>query len=103
LEVGGDKLQISTRGGVQPEWRADGRELYYLALDGTMMAVEMKPKGSTIEAGVPEPLFQTGIGVDPLNDQYAVTADGQRFLVVTPAGELPPITVVVNWTAELEK
>jgi hypothetical protein len=63
----------------------------------------MRTNGSTIEAGVPKPLFLTGIDVNPVNDQYAVTADGERFLVLTRAGELPPLTVVVNWTAELER
>ena len=103
LEAEGNKVRVSSTGGVQPEWRGDGQELYYLALDGSLMAVEMRPNGSTIEAGVPKPLFLTGIDVDPVNDQYAVTADGERFLVLTRAGELPPLTVVVNWTAELER
>ena len=67
------------------------------------MAVSMKP-GSRLEAGVPQPLFQTPIrSVVLVIDQYDVTGDGQRFLVLTPTSNArqTPITVVVNWTAGL--
>ena len=99
----GQKIRVSTSGGGAPRWRADGRELFYLAPTGMMMAVSMKP-GQRLEAGVPEPLFQTPITNVTLGlDQYDVTGDGQRFLVLTPTGDArqTPITVVVNWTAGL--
>lgn len=99
----GQKIRISTSGGGAPRWRADGRELFYLTPTGTLMAVAMKP-GSRLEAGVPQPLFQTPIRNVVLTiDQYDVTGDGQRFPVLTPTSNArqAPITVVVNWTAGL--
>jgi Tol biopolymer transport system component len=99
----GERKRISTNGGVQPKWKRDGRELYYLLPDGTLMAVEMTV-GTTIEPGIPRPLFQTRLTPSAITDQYAVTADGQRFLVLTPVGDASetPITVVFNWTAALK-
>ena len=69
-----------------------------------MMAVEIK-EGERLEPGDPVRLFHTGIAAWPDIDQYAVTADGQRFLILRPprATAASPITVVLNWTAELER
>ena len=100
----GEKVRISTNGGVQANWRADGRELFYQTLDGSLMAAPLKP-GTKVEAGIPRPLFRTPIVVDPVRHQYAVSADGQRFLVLAPVGgqATAPITIVQNWTAALKK
>ena len=57
----GARRQISNAGGVQPLWRRDGRELYYLALDGTLMAVDILSAAPAFRAGVPRPLFKTRI------------------------------------------
>ena len=61
--------------------------------------------GAKIESGIPRALFDTGLNVNPIRDQYAVTPDGQRFLILKPLAEAAPIpiTVVVNWTAALTK
>ncbi|MDA2931469.1 protein kinase, partial [Acidobacteria bacterium AH-259-O06] len=92
-----EKRQVSKAGGCQALWRADGKELFYLGLDGKMAAVEVK-SGSTLETGIPKVLFQTGVRVDPIRDQYCVTGDGQRFLVKEPVEETAqPIHVVLNW------
>jgi len=93
------KRQISTNGGSQARWRQDGKELFYLAGDGKMMAVDMSVVNGRIDSGSPRVLFETGLSVDTNRDQYAVTADGQRFLLLKPLGEAlaAPITVVVNW------
>jgi Tol biopolymer transport system component len=98
------KRQISTNGGVQPRWRRDGKELCYMALDGKIMAVDIKADAK-IESGNPRMLFETGLMVDPTNAQYAVTADGQRFLLLKSLSETTPIpiTVAVNWTRLLQK
>jgi Tol biopolymer transport system component len=100
----GEKIRISTGGGVQPRWRGDGKELFYLAADGTMMGVQMSP-GTTMQAGIPKALFPTSVNYQQGLDQYAVASDGQRFLIVTPMAspESGEITVVLNWTAELEQ
>ena len=96
---GGGKWQISTSGGFQPRWRADERELFYLAGDGRVMAMPVGAGGG-FEHGDGHALFQTRLDTSVLvNDRnYEVTADGQRFLVTTPLGTAVPITVVVNWT-----
>jgi len=101
-EVGG-KWQVSTTGGAQVRWRRDGRELYYIALDGRMMAVpvQLAPKGDTVEPGTPVPLFATRVGgavQSFARQQYLVSPDGQRFLMGTVVEEIgSPITVVLNW------
>jgi len=102
--TGEQKRQISINGGTQPRWRQDGKELYYLAPDGKMMAVDVTTF-SGIGSGIPRALFDTGLVVEPTLDQYAVTPNGQRFLLLKPvAGAAPtPITVVVNWAASLQK
>jgi Tol biopolymer transport system component len=99
----GGKWQISTEGGSDPRWRRDGKELFYRAADGKLMAVEVKG-GSIFEARSPKVLLAT----PPLNffdRNYAVTADGQRFLISTPVRDASSemITVVINWTAELRR
>ena len=96
---------MSTNGGTQPRWRKDGRELFYLSLDGKLMAVPLQLE-PTLEPGVPKMLFQTSItSVDPVRDQYDATADGQRFTTLSPVGApiQNPIIVVLNWTAGLKK
>ena len=100
----GPRARVSTGGGGQPRWRGDGRELFYRALDGTLMSVAMNA-GATIEPGAPRKLFSTKLPMDETLDEYAVTADGQRFLVLVPLGEAAPspITVVLNWTAGLKR
>jgi hypothetical protein len=97
----GAKHQISTAGGSGPGWRRDGKELFYIGADGKMMVVAVKA-GSTFEAGAPKPLFNTRLK-GTLNS-YAVSSDGQRFLIndVTETSA-PPITVVLNWTADLKR
>jgi Tol biopolymer transport system component len=97
--VPGGKSQISTNGGDQPRWSRDGKELFYIAADGKMMAVEVTT-GPKFEAGVPKPLFDAhlaGTGFD-------VSKDG-RFLIPTAVEQsgTAPITVVINWTAGLKK
>ena len=103
----GGKWQISAEGGVEPKWRRDGRELYYLALDGKLMSVPIETANG-FEARRPSTLFQTPLTVNrsqPSRDRrYDVSPDG-RFLMITPAatGASPPITVLVNWPALVEK
>jgi eukaryotic-like serine/threonine-protein kinase len=99
--AGGNKLRMSVAGGDKPRWRRDGKELYYLALDGTLMAVPIA-WSTTIQPGTPTPLFQTRTaGFLP----YAVSPDG-RFLINTALdtpGVTAPITVVLNWEATLKR
>jgi eukaryotic-like serine/threonine-protein kinase len=96
----GSKWQVSSEGGTWPRFRRDGKELFYLAANGKLMAVEVKANTSGLEFGAPKPLFDTHT-----TDRYAVTADGQRFLFSTPVEESvsAPITVILNWTAEAKR
>ena len=100
---GGGKWQVSTRGGAQPRWRRDGKELFYLALDGRLMAVMVGGTGNVIETGAPRELFNTGITGSFLDrrNHYVVTRDGQRFLVNISVEDenSAPITVDLNWKA----
>ena len=97
------KWPVSTSGGYEPRWRADGHEVYYLSEDRTLMAV---PVGAGPSFGIPKPLFQTHVpaGVTSLRTHYVPSRDGQRFLMnVATDTVTSPITVVLNWTALLKK
>src|SRR5207249_7209466 len=74
------RWHVSSAGGVQPMWRSDGKELFYLALDGTLMAVDVKTSPE-FDAGTPSALFQTNSQVLYCRSSYASTRDGQRLLV----------------------
>ena len=94
---------ISTAGGMQPRWRRDGLELFYLALDRKLMAVTVKA-GATFEAATPRPLFETTLDLTQFRQSYAISADGQRFLLNAPIEtDAPPLTVVLNWQALLKR
>ena len=97
--VAGGIVNISTNGGISPRWSADGKEIYFVALDGTMMAVSAVTAGSTLTAGKPQPLFSTQIVGQPFKFQYAVSRGG-RFLVHSrhiDESAVPPITLILNW------
>ena len=96
----GGSVLVSRGGGTAPRWRGDGRELFYLAPNGKMMAVDVNA-GQLFDVGTPTPLFQTPPGT-VVGD---VSADGKRFLLVTPVGPSAsaPFTVVLNWTTGLKK
>ena len=97
----GGKWQISTGGGLQPMWRRDGRELFFMTRANEMMAVDVRTSG-TFQAGTPRRLFEIRFGAGrrgPRND-YSVTPDGQRFLIrLATSPSSSPIHVVVNWPA----
>jgi serine/threonine protein kinase/Tol biopolymer transport system component len=98
----GAKWQISKNGGTRAKWRRDGKELFYLASDRKFMAVEVEA-GAVFHKGVPKPLFETHIS--STYGRFAVTANGQRFLVPAQMGEpvATPATVVINWTAGIKR
>jgi Tol biopolymer transport system component len=104
----GGKWQVSTNGGAQPQWRRDGKELFYISSDRRLMAVDVKANGSTFDAGAPKELFELRlqtVGLPGPRNYYAVAADGRRFLVASVPEERisTPTTVVLNWTADLKK
>jgi Tol biopolymer transport system component len=101
------KWQVSRGGGEEPRWRRDGKELYYLAPDGRLMAAEVK-SGAGFEAGFPSGLFVTHTR-QPISAMdffsYDVTSDGQKFLVNTKVdtSNSAPLSVILNWSSEMEK
>ncbi len=108
---GGHKIRISGDiGGVQPRWRRDGRELYFVAPDGSLMAVTVEETGGVLKAGTPKALFKTtidpnsGIGT---RSSYDATRDGSRFFVTEqkkdPGADTQPVTVLVNWQSIVKK
>jgi Tol biopolymer transport system component len=98
----GERWRISTSGGVQPEWRGDGSELFYLDPLGTLMAVDVRAT-SHFEAGPPRSLFRTRLVGRSSIEEYRVTADGQRFLLEVPVGGSIRTTLVLNWPALLKQ
>ena len=105
--VGGGKWQVSNAGGDQPQWRSDGKELFYIASDRSLMAVAISG-GASLDVGRPEPLFQTSVPLTGIADDrnyYVPTQDGQRFVInsLANAENTQPITLVLNWAAELKK
>jgi Tol biopolymer transport system component len=93
----GVRVRVSNGGGFYPQWRKDGRELFYTA-DNKLMAIDVK-FGATPEIGTLHALFEL-----PFYNGVPF-ADGRSFVLVEPAGEplAPKINVVLNWTAELKR
>jgi Tol biopolymer transport system component len=100
------KSLVSSAGGRQPRWRADGKELYYLGLDGSVMAVDTRTD-PVFQAATPHALFQAPTIANATNFQYRydATRDGKKFLVVNGLVGEPssPVTVVLNWETGLKK
>ena len=104
----GGKWQVSTAGGVNQHWSRDGKELFYVAPSGELMAVTVKGETAP-EIGTPVTLFTPRIlggarTIQGYRSQYDIAPDG-RFLIIVPAdeGAGSPMTVVTNWTAGLKK
>jgi len=103
--TGGGKKQVSFGGAHSPRWRRDGKELFYYSSDGKLMAVPVE-SGESFAAGAAVALFEfragsSGVAIVP----YAVTADGQRFLLnaIVENDTAGSLTVVLNLTAELKR
>jgi Tol biopolymer transport system component len=97
------EIRVSTAGGTLPRWNGNGREIFYVALDGMLTATTVDARTEHFKVGAPRPLFTVRPRPTRLarldSFPYDVTADGQRFLVNTFIEEvMPPITLVVNWT-----
>jgi eukaryotic-like serine/threonine-protein kinase len=93
---------VSPSGGSRPTWRRDGKEIFYLSATGELMAAKVRQNGSTLEIGTATHLFKTRS--ESFFPSYDVSADGQRFLVVSSLAQkqASPITVVINWDAGLK-
>ncbi len=104
----GERVRVSAGGGGQPSWRGDGKELFYLSLDGGLMAVNVRDQPTGLEVGMPTTLVpaQTlhAVVQGPDYTDYGVTADGQRVLVKRPVEEAQKqqIHVLLDWPSLLE-
>jgi WD40-like Beta Propeller Repeat len=99
----GPRRIVSSGGGAQVRWNRNGRELFYIAMDGQLMSVEIKLTEGRAEIGKVVPLFRTNVGgavsLGVSRQQYAVSSDGQRFLMNTVAVEAnaSPISLILGW------
>jgi len=92
--------QVSDAGGQMPRWRGDGKEIFYLSLDGKMMAARVSTEGGVFQASTPQVLFNASPPqLRTTNFEYDVSADGQRFLMIEPLEkpEYQSLTLVSNW------
>jgi Tol biopolymer transport system component len=104
----GPKVPVSTAGGADPKWSADGRQLYFVAAGRLHTATVSDVKDDRIDFALPVPSFPLDSGgnpsfSNPFQTRFAVSNDGQRFLQLIPTenGASHPMTFVVNWTALL--
>jgi len=96
------QVMVSTTGGVYPRWSRDGKELFYIAPDATIMAVPVQATPTTFEAAAPTALFKTrrlggGLNVIANGPQYDVTRDGRFLINVDAESSAVPITLLLNW------
>lgn len=102
----GAKWLVSRGGGVQPRWRRNGKELFYISSDSKMMSVEIDTRPA-FQSGTPHALFQsnivdTGIRTGPMS--WDVAPDGSRFLIISPnASDTAALTLNLNWRPEPAK
>jgi Tol biopolymer transport system component len=104
--AGGGKWQVSQGGGLEPSWRGDGKELYYLTGDHRLMAVDVTLESAGVEIGAPHLLFHAPLQPpDQERNRYTPSPDGKRFLLsaVPDWDRRPAMTVVLNWAEELKR
>ncbi len=99
----GGKWQVSANGGREPHWSADGKSIYFQSPDSKIMAVPVDTK-DTFTAGVPQALFSAPILPGQRRNNFAITADGQKFLILAPVGKesLAPMVVILHWPSALK-
>ena len=93
-----ESIRVSEGGGFSPRWRRDGRELFYLTADGSVMTIATDAKGE-FRPGMATRLFT----VPGVISEWGVTQDGARFLFAVPVSPPPPFNVVQDWQATLPK
>ncbi|MBK8725509.1 MAG: serine/threonine-protein kinase [Holophagaceae bacterium] len=98
--VPGERIRITVSGGTHPRWRRDGRELYFVSTDNELIATSIQ-LGPKVQVGTAKPLFR--MSATGWQD-YDVTPDGERFLIVEnlPGQGADAIVVTANWTARLD-
>ncbi|HSB76654.1 MAG TPA: hypothetical protein VLC12_13445, partial [Terriglobales bacterium] len=97
------KYQVSQNGGTQPLWSKDGKTLYYLNPAQQLVGVSLQAGGDSVQLGTPKVLFQTGVRSSISTGGYDVSRDGRFLLVNSLFSNAAPLTLVTDWTAELNK
>jgi dipeptidyl aminopeptidase/acylaminoacyl peptidase len=105
---GGGRWQVSAGGGVEPRWRPDGKELFYVSPDGTLMAVTLQFNQRVVLPAAPQPLFRARFGqfgAVIFRLVYAPSHDGRKFLVkvVVEETSASPVTMILNWPAAMPR
>ena len=96
------KWQVSSQGGMNPRWRADGKELFYVSPGGSVTAATVRTASGDLQSDVPHELFRLPGGG---GGNYDASGDGQRFLVSAPVSAPTAkvsLTVVLDWQAWLK-
>jgi len=108
-DVESGRWQVSTTGGFHPAWAPNGRELFYVAADGRLMAVDVRSQGG-FAAGVPRMLVDGGFYFNLVAQgrSYDISPDGTRFLLIEAPNtgtqaDTAGLTVVLNWAEELKR
>ena len=101
---GAGRWQVSTAGGSRPNWRRDGKELFYFSNDGQVMAVDVNQNGASLQLGTPHALFKAATVSGPAGP-YTVSPDGKKFVMNTilPQSLNEPLTLITNWPADLKR
>jgi eukaryotic-like serine/threonine-protein kinase len=101
---GAGRWQVSTAGGVTPNWRKDGKELFFFSTDQQVMAVDVNQEGASLHLGTPHALFKASTVTSP-SGPYTVSADGKKFVMntVLPQSITEPLTLITNWPADLKQ
>jgi hypothetical protein len=107
--VNSGKWQVSTTGGTQPLWARNGQELFYVALDGSLMRAPIE-RGVAWRSGTPTRLFENTYAwtiAGLVGRSYDISLDGRRFLAIkSPSAQADAPTnlvVVQNWFEELKR
>jgi len=101
---GTPRIQVSRDGGREPRWRRDGRELFYLGPDGTVMSVDVA-LAPTLQVSAPHALFRSGMLTSGPAPSYSVTPDGKRFLMIDPVADrrTDALTLIAHWAATISR
>lgn len=88
------RVAVSSGGGSRPQWRRDGREIYFVGTNNRMMSASISPTSSSAMVGAAGVLFQTAL----YTGLYAASPDGQRFLIAFPAPstDIVPLEIRLN-------
>ena len=98
---GQGRWQISRAGGTYPVWRRDGKEIFYLSVDGHLSATEVEPHENGLDVGNTESLFEMH-NTFALGSPFDIAPDGRFMILTQPEGSALPLTLVLNWTNDLK-